>query len=399
VSFAVCIAGIWTVMEIIKGVFLTGFPWLSVGYAHVDGPFAMLAPWIGVYGLGGVAVLAAALLGAVIHTLLGRGHNADINQAAVIAPTIIIGVVIAGAIGFSRQPVFATPDGEPIPVRLVQGNVSQSMKFNRDTALKAIQDYVDITTQGAARLTLIPETAWVVPLSMTPRPVLSKLVSHLNQHNAYFSVGLPARTAAGLTNSVMTIDSTTRPDAVSAVNLYSKRHLVPFGEFVPLGFQWFVDMMHIPLGNFSRGTDDQAQLQIDGRQIAFNICYEDLFGEELAVQVRNGAGVLANVSNLAWFGDSHALSQHLNIARMRSLELHRPMIRSTNTGVTAHIGADGKVLSRLPANQQLALDVQVQPMTGLTPYARYGLQLPLALGVLLLILGLTTGRIRRPTSS
>jgi len=396
ISFAICLAGIWTVMEIIKGVFLTGFPWLSVGYAHIDGPFSSLAPWIGVYGLGGVAVLVAALLGAIVHALIRRPR--DHRPIATIIPGALIGVAVVAIIILARQPVFATPDGAPISVRLVQGNVSQSMKFNRDTALKAIQDYVAMTTEGRARLTLIPETAWVVPLTMTPQPVLKQLLSHLNQHNGLFAVGLPTRTANGLTNSVMTIDGNTKPDAVSALNLYSKRHLVPFGEFVPLGFQWFVDMMHIPLGNFSRGADDQAQLDIDGRQLAFNICYEDLFGEELAVQVRAGAGILANVSNLAWFGDSHALSQHLNIARMRTLELRRPMIRSTNTGVTAHIDATGEVLARLPANQQRALDVQVQPMTGLTPYARYGLLLPAALGTLLLVLGSVTCRIGRTAS-
>src|SRR5690606_33234966 len=135
-----------------------------------------------------------------------------------------------------------------------------------------------------------------------------------------------------LTNSVAVIDR-----SADVVWRYDKRHLVPFGEFVPFGFGWFVDLMHIPLGDFGRGSASQPPLAIGGQRVAFNICYEDLFGEELATQVRGGATILANVSNIAWFGDSHALAQHLQIARMRSIELARPTLRATNTGVTGAI--------------------------------------------------------------
>ncbi len=394
IAFALVLGGIWTLAEIVKGVFLTGFPWLSVGYAHIDGPFAAFAPWVGVYGLGGLAVMTGALIGALGWSLLRK--QSESRPVLLRATSIVLAVVALAVLAvLAHQPEFATPDGKPVSVRLVQGNVPQGLKFRQETALKAIRDYVSLVTEGTAQLNLIPETAWVVPLAATPEPIMNKLLNHLKQHNAMFSVGVPARTTKGLTNSVITIDSSAQIDSITAINLYSKRHLVPFGEFVPFGFQWFVDMMHIPLGNFDRGTSDQAQLDIDGRLIAFNICYEDLFGEELAVQVRDGAGVLANVSNLAWFGDSHALSQHLSIARMRTLELRRPMIRSTNTGVTAHIDADGTVLARLPANTQRALDVLVQPMSGLTPYARLGLFAPLALGFGLLIVGFLTSQIGR----
>jgi apolipoprotein N-acyltransferase len=138
---------------------------------------------------------------------------------------------------------------------------------------------------------------------------------------------------------------------------YDKQHLVPFGEFVPWGLRWFVDLMTIPLGDFGRGSQDQPPFAVGEQRIAFNICYEDVFGEELlpAVTRVDGATILANVSNIAWFGDSHALPQHLQIARMRTLETARPMIRATNTGVTAAIDFDGRVLAALPPNQLGAL--------------------------------------------
>jgi apolipoprotein N-acyltransferase len=152
---------------------------------------------------------------------------------------------------------------------------------------------------------------------------------------------------------------------------YDKIHLVPFGEFIPWGFRWFVAMMNIPLGDFGRGATDQALLRLGGHAIAFNICYEDLFGDELARHVRAGANILINVSNIAWFGDSHAQEQHLQIARMRSLELARPTLRATNTGVTAAIDHRGRVLERLPGHQFGTLSTQVHAASGLTPFARW----------------------------
>jgi apolipoprotein N-acyltransferase len=173
---------------------------------------------------------------------------------------------------------------------------------------------------------------------------------------------------------------------------YDKRHLVPFGEFVPTGFRWFVNLMHIPLGDFARGAPGQPALELRGQRLAFNICYEDIFGDELAPQVRAGATILVNVSNIAWFGDSPALPQHLQIARMRAMELARPMLRATNTGMTAAIDARGRVIAELAPYVEEALAVEVRGTTGLTPYARAGDLAPLALLVLMGALAAATWR-------
>src|SRR5699024_543570 len=192
--------------------------------------------------------------------------------------------------------------------------------------------------------------------------------------NATFLIGaplyLPNNDASfRMTNSVIAINNFTELHEIingQDLAIYNKRHLVPFGEFIPFGFQWFVDMMQVPLGRFDRGQDNQQLMKIEDQYFAPNICYEDLFGEELLAQLfprhnnDTGASILFNISNLAWFGDTIALKQHLEISRMRALETARPMIRSTNTGSTAVINADGKVTAVLPTMQAGFLDVYVQ---------------------------------------
>jgi apolipoprotein N-acyltransferase len=168
--------------------------------------------------------------------------------------------------------------------------------------------------------------------------------------------------------------------------------LVPFGEFIPPGFRWFVDAMNIPLGDFDRGQLGQAPLALAGQQIAPNICYEDVFGEEIIKAVMPGSGepgasLLVNVSNLAWFGNSWALQQHLQISRMRAIETARPMLRATNTGMTAAIDADGSVRAVLAPHQMGVLDVEVQGTQGLTPYVRWGNWPVLILSLAIIALG------------
>jgi apolipoprotein N-acyltransferase len=177
----------------------------------------------------------------------------------------------------------------------------------------------------------------------------------------------------GYTNSVVGLSS-------GAPYRYDKVHLVPFGEFIPAGFRWFTDMMRIPLGDFSRGTPDAPSFPVRGQRVAPNICYEDLFGEELALRFADAARaptILANVSNIAWFGDTVAVPQHLNITRLRTLELQRPMLRATNTGATAIVDHRGRVQAMLAPFTQGVLEGTVQGREGLTPFARWASRLGL----------------------
>ncbi|VVE29942.1 apolipoprotein N-acyltransferase [Pandoraea cepalis] len=386
-------AGAWTLAEWLRGTVFTGFPWLSPGYAHVDGPLAGFAPLIGVYGIGGLAALAAAWLARAVLPVAGTTPPAGPARrlAAVVGVLALLG---AGA-GLARH-AWTTPSGKPLTVRLLQGNIAQDMKFERAGIDHAMALYRDMIVAAPADLIITPETAFPVLLQGIPPDVagpIREFADRTGSHVVLGAVGatLTDRGPTDLTNSLFGV---TPRDAT--LHRYDKHHLVPFGEFVPWGFRWFVDMMHIPLGDFLRGTATPSGFAVADQRVALDICYEDLFGEEIAQTLRSmpePATVLANSTNLAWFGDTIALDQHLQIARMRTLETGRPMLRATNTGTTAIIDAHGRVQGRLPTMTTGALTGSVQPYSGLTPYVRFG-NLP-ALGLALIALGLGLAMSRR----
>lgn len=372
------LAGAWTLAELARGWVLTGFPWLAIGYAQIDGPLARLAPLAGVYAVG-AATVAVAALAAGAWPAHGGGHvdRRDTRRGAVAAATAAV-AALALALAVPRGG-WTSPAGPPLSVRLVQGNVAQDMKFRPERIVAAMTDYAAHFEASAATLTILPETAWTVPWDRTPAPVARRIVDHVARGHA-IAIGMPLivrptrEDGPRISNSVLLLEPGRVPDPAQPASRYDKRHLVPFGEFVPWGFGWFVRMMRIPLGDFARGGAGQPPFEVGGQRIAFNVCYEDLFGEGIrqALPGLQGATVLANVSNIAWFGDSHALPQHLQISRMRTLETGRPMLRATNTGVTAAIDADGRVLARLEPLTAGTLDVRIQGTTGLTPFARWG---------------------------
>ena len=379
-GMALLFAGCWTLGELARGYLLTGFPWLSIGYAHLGGVLHHFAPTLGVYGVGSFAALTAFGLALVVINF-GRRRSVLVGLALVVLPAALA----LGLAGIN----WVQPSGEPFRARLLQGNIAQDMKFDPARTRATMKTYVDMVQAGSADLTVLPETAWTVPWRVTPPEIAERLRGYAAAGNTLvigmpLEVGAPGAAAQGrrIANSVAVIGSDGQ-----VISHYDKRHLVPFGEFVPAMFGWFVRMMDIPLGDFARGSSAQAELLLRDQRIGFNVCFEDLFGEELAVQVRAGATVLVNVSNLAWFGESHALDQHLSIARMRALELGRPMLRATNTGVTAVIGSDGEVMAKLPNSIRAVLEAKVQGFDGLTPYARYANLPALALALFLVATG------------
>src|SRR5690606_18075710 len=220
-----------------------------------------------------------------------------------------------------------------------------------------------------APLMVAPETALPILPQRLPPGYWDALVRRYENGEQAALIGLPwGNRAAGYTNAAIGL--------VPGRELYryDKQHLVPFGEFVPWGFRWFTEMMNIPLGDFTAGALDQPSFEWQGQRFALNICYEDLFGEELGARFADEAGaptVFVNLSNIAWFGDTVAVAQHLNISRMRALEFARPFVRSTNTGATALIDHRGVVQAMLPDHTRGALEVEVEGREGLTFYARW----------------------------
>jgi apolipoprotein N-acyltransferase len=292
---------------------------------------------------------------------------------------------------------FTRPAGE-ISVALLQTNVSQDEKFAVDRMPEALAWTARELLVARADLVLAPETA--VPLLPDQLAEFApgywaSLVEHFQTSGSRALVGVPLGDyERGYTNSVAGLSP-------APAYRYDKTHLVPFGEFIPTGFRWFTEMMNIPLGDFNRGVANPPSFAVQGQRVAPNICYEDLFGEELArrfVDPARAPTLFANISNIAWFGPSAIDAQHLNISRMRTLEFQVPMIRATNTGATAVIDHQGRVTARLAPYTRGVLQGRVQGREGVTPYARWaavaGLW-PLVVGALAVVL-VAVGLPRRP---
>ena len=379
-------SGAWLVAELMRASFFTGFPWGAGGYAHVDGPLAALAPYIGVYGIGAVAAFLAWWLAALVQPSLRAPWQSWM------APALVVALLAA----WHFVPKGAGPAGpHKLSIALLQGNIPQDEKFQGGTGIPvALEWYAQQLQDSRAALTVTPETAIPVLPSQLPPGYEESIAAPFAQGTKAALVGIPLGNAEeGYSNSVVGLAPGRAPYR------YDKHHLVPFGEFIPPLFKWFVRMMDIPLGDFNRGAIVQPPFEWGGERLSPNICYEDLFGEDLAAQFADRAKaptILVNMSNIAWFGDSVAIDQHLAISRMRAIEFDRPVIRATNTGATAIVDHRGEVVSALPRLTRGVLAGEVEGRTGITPYVAWLSRLGLAplwiLGLAALALGVARGR-------
>ena len=384
---AALFAAMWLIAELARGVIFTGFPWVASGYAHIDSPFGGYAAWIGVYGVGSIVAGVAASFG---FSRLGLSR-AWIRPGVLLFVALGLGA-LAGRVDFTR------PTGS-ISITLLQGNVAQEEKFSARFVPQALASTAAQLEAARGDLVVGPET--VIPLlpSQLDRAWWQSLLARFRQPGRAAIIGLPlGDEVAGYTNSAAGISAATA--ALSdGFYRYDKHHLVPFGEFIPTGFRWFTRLMNIPLGDFNRGPVTAPSFVVRGERVAPNICYEDLFGEELAarfVPEAEAPTILANISNIGWFGETIAVAQHLEISRMRTLELQRPMIRATNTGATAVIDHRGVVAKSLPPFTRGTLDATVEGRSGLTPFAawagRFGLWPLFALGTVTLLAAIALRR-------
>ena len=354
---ALLLASCWTISELLRGWAFTGFPWLAIGYSQTSpSPLAGWAPILGAYGLSFFVALFAALLAKLL-----RGNWAWVSlrwQAA-----MLVLVIVAMGAGLARVR-WTHPVGAPISVALLQTNVAQDQKWQPGRLMDWLDlNYALVERQKGARLVVLPETSLPMLTDQLPEGYLDALRQGVSRRKADLIVGVFTREGRSIYNSALSLGT-------SPAQAYHKHHLVPFGEYSPPLFGWFFELAHIPMADQTRGAARQAPLAIAGQKIAINICYEDVFGEELLSALPE-ASLMLNISNLAWYGDSHAQPQHLQIARLRALETGRPMLRSTNTGMTALIQPDGRVEAALPAFTAGALRVEVSGFAGQTPYSRW----------------------------
>ncbi len=362
---------LWVMTEWLRGLLFTGFPWLTLGYSQV--PTSLLAgyaPIIGVYGVSLVVAVSAGLL-----ALLWQVRWSKQGRAALLALVLLWGV---GAM--LRTVQWTEPIGEPIKVALLQGNIPQELKFRKEKLVSTLEIYRRLVLHSDARLIVLPETALPLLRHELPESYREILSDHARQMGGDLLIGAFEREQGQFYNSVFTLGT-------AESQSYRKNHLVPFGEFIPLRpvLGWFInEVLHIPMSDLARGGARQQVLRVAGQRVAVQICYEDVFGEEV-IRYLPEATLLVNVSNDAWYGKSHAAIQHNQIAQMRALESGRMMLRATNTGVTSIIDRNGAILQMLPQHEEGVLSGWAQGYVGSTPYVRWGNAAMLVLISLMLI--------------
>ncbi|MES1926200.1 apolipoprotein N-acyltransferase [Salinisphaera sp. T31B1] len=350
------VPGAWLAAELMRSWVLTGFPWLSLGYSLIDAPLTALAPIGGVYFMGALMVAAAGMVVLLFAgSLIGRAVSVALLAAAPFALWLL-----------PPASQWTRPAGEPVSVDVIQGNFPQQVKWDPDTFATTLTRYRNLTERSDADLVLWPEVAIPAPANRVQsyfddidamaanrgQTVLAGTLVHQGDDQPYYNAVLALGAGHGR---------------------YYKRHLVPFGEYFPVPdfvMHW-LDGINMRYSNFGFGAEDQPLIEVDGVKIGLSICFEDAFGYEIA-KALPAAGILANVTNDAWFAGTTAADQHLEIARMRALEAGRPMLRAANTGISAVIDFDGRVRERTGQFEIANIQTRVQPRAGLTPYMRIG---------------------------
>lgn len=377
-ALLVILPTVWVFFEWFRGWVLTGFPWLNLGYSQIDSPLAGIAPWLGVYSVSWLSILSSGLL-----VLLVRQPGWRI-KAGVSLVAIWLGAFLLGQVEWTRA------IDKPVTVSIVQGNVPQITKWDAAKIQLRLDTYAELTRQHwDSDLIFWPENSISVFYHDIKASYFAPLEEEARAHNTELIVGLPF------------MDLKTRKYYSSLLSLgkspgvYHKRHLVPFGEYVPLEFliRGLVNFFDLPMSSFSRGDKHQAILRAAGQPMAPSICYEDAFGEEV-IDFLPEASLLINGSNNAWYGNSLAPHQHLQIARMRTVETGRMLIRATTNGISAIVDHHGKIVSRSPQFETFVLTGQVQPRSGATPYVRFG-NTPVVIAMLSILALLVWGSRRR----
>ena len=352
------VSSLWTLSEWLRGVVsFFGFPWLTIGYSQVpSSPLAGYSAVTGVYGVSLILILSAAFISLLFEKKFRSWRN-------------ILFLPVIWIIGLGLQFVnWTEPQGEPVSVSLLQGNISQEMKWRPEHVIQTMDTYAKLALASNSRLIIAPEISLPLARDKVSANYLKQISAHAKQNNGDILIGMieTEGNSGDYYNSMFSFGT-------SSEQTYRKFHLLPFGEFIPLKplFGWIINILKIPLTDFSRGELNQNPMSLAGQSVAINICYEDAFGEELIYQLPQ-ATLLANVSNDAWFGRSIGPHQHLQISQMRALETGRYMLRATNTGVSAIINEHGVVLQQADVFKATILNGLVQGYTGATPYVRFG---------------------------
>lgn len=375
---------IWTITEFLRGWVFTGFPWLQFGYTQIDSPFAGLGAIFGVEGLTFFVMWTSAVIFSLISAIREK-------KRLIVVANVLTWIVVGGLSAYAGKLNFTQEQPErALTITLAQGNIEQNLKWDPDYVYQTLDIYQKLIMQhlGKSDLIILPETA-LPTLENHIQPYLQSLHQAAAQSQSEVLIGTVYQDPHNgkALNSVIDLGNPAAPYQLDTTNRYNKHHLVPFGEYVPLEslLRPLGSVFNLPMSAFQSGAAVQSPLLAKSHHFTTAICYEIILGSQLQQNLTDQTDFILTLSNDAWFGRSIGPWQHLQMARMRALELGKPVIRSTNTGISVFIDAKGKIIAQAPQFETTTLTQTIAPTIGKTPYAALGAK-PLYFLTALLIL-------------
>lgn len=379
IAIGLMLPTLWTLTEFAREHVFTGFGWGALGYSQITeySPLAAFAPIGGIHLVTFTTALFSAWLVLII-------RKSSFIQRIVFALMACILLYIGGELRLKK---YTTPQQHSVSVAVAQGNIPQNLKFDPQQIIPTYKRYYEQVASTKAKIVVLPETAFPEFLQKTEMGLIKHFADAAKANGSALAIGIPAFTpdGKGYLNTMVNL-ANFDAEHPEKIQVYAKHHLVPFGEFKPLPAltEPLYKQMNMPLADFKRGDIGQEPFDMSGQKVAFNICYEDGFGDDLIDSAKK-ATLLANASNMAWYGHSDAMWQQLQQSQARALELGRYMIRSTNTGASAIIAPNGSVVKFAKPNTPTILEGEVFGMSGETPYMKLGSSWPIFYTLLFLI--------------